>query len=167
MFLIPSHPIHPTSVPFPSLHREVHRDFLVDDNDEEEEEVEDEEDEDSDARHGGRDDHHARTTSRPSRQGKVSYKESSVSEETDAEYAEGLQEADREVGTMEKDDTNTIEKILKKRIARTSGTIWSCLVNMCWIILNVVCLKLLEASSWTNQVKESLRLVSQLGHSTL
>ena len=94
---------------------EVHR-FLVDDNEEEEEE---EEEDNSDARHGGRIDHHSTTsTSRPSRQGKVSYKESSVSEETDVEYTEGLQGAEGEVGT---EDTNAIEKILKKRIAQTNS----------------------------------------------
>ena len=106
--------ISPSHTHTPPPFREVHR-FLVDDNEEEEEE---EEEDNSDARHGGRIDHHSTTsTSRPSRQGKVSYKESSVSEETDVEYTEGLQGAEGEVGT---EDTNAIEKILKKRIAQTN-----------------------------------------------
>ena len=93
----------------------------MDDN-EEEEEGEEEGGDDSAPeaqRHGGRNDF-LRVTSRPCRQGKVSYKESSVSEETDDEYTE-VQGAEGEVGAADKDNTNTVEKILRKRTGNISG----------------------------------------------
>ena len=108
----------------------------MDDNEEEEEEEEGEEggeEDDSlpDVRHHSRNDV-LRGVARPSRHGKVSYKESSVSEDTDVEYLEEAQGGVAgEVGVANRDDTNTIEKILKRGMRPISG------------MLHVVCLVIL------------------------
>jgi hypothetical protein len=106
---------------------------MVDDNEEEEEEDEEGEEDDSlpDVRHHSRNDV-LRVVACPSRHGKVSYKESSVSEDTDIEYMEEAQGGVAgEVGVANRDNTNTIEKILKRGRRPISG------------MLQVVCLVIL------------------------
>ena len=84
----------------------------MDDNEDVEEEG-GEDDSLPDVRHHCRNDV-LRVVARPSRHGKVSYKESSVSEDTDIEYMEEAQGGVvGEVGVANWDDTNSIEKILK------------------------------------------------------
>ena len=84
----------------------------MDDNEEVEEEGEEGGEDDSlpDVRHHSRND----VLHVVARHGKVSYKESSVSKDTDIEYMEEAQGGVvGEVGVANWDDTNSIEKILK------------------------------------------------------